>query len=118
MFTKARRAREAGAVMLSKDSDFAELVTRLGAPPQVLWVTCGNTTNRALRDFLTATLPTALLMLGPGRRKPTRPAPPESLRVSGKRGLCSRAVTPAVPRAARLGGPLGRTPRDSSKEAC
>ena len=63
IFTKAR---EAGTVMLSKDSDFAELVTRLGAPPQVLWVTCGNTTNRALRDFLRATLPTALRMLRAG----------------------------------------------------
>jgi predicted nuclease of predicted toxin-antitoxin system len=49
-------AREAGAAIMSKDSDFADLVRTQGPPPQVIWVTCGNTTNRALRRFLGATL--------------------------------------------------------------
>ncbi len=42
-------ARDAEAIVMTKDEDFAELVKRLGAPPQVLWVTCGNTTNAQLQ---------------------------------------------------------------------
>ena len=30
-------ARKADVVFLTKDQDFAEIVTRLGAPPQVIW---------------------------------------------------------------------------------
>ena len=59
-------AGEAGTVIMSKDADFAELVRRNGPPPQVLWVTCGNTTNRALRDFLARTLAEALRLLEGG----------------------------------------------------
>jgi predicted nuclease of predicted toxin-antitoxin system len=58
-----RRARAAEAVRISKDADFVELVTRLGAPPQLLWVTCGNVSNERLRLLFAATLPTALLRL-------------------------------------------------------
>jgi len=45
-------AREAGAVVMSKDSDFVVLLERFGPPPQVLWVTCGNTSNARMRDIL------------------------------------------------------------------
>ena len=50
----------ANAVIMTKDSDFIDLVCRLGTPPQILWLTCGNVTNRNLRRLLTATLPDAL----------------------------------------------------------
>jgi predicted nuclease of predicted toxin-antitoxin system len=53
-------ARAEGAVIMTKDSDFIDLVCRLGTPPQILWLTCGNVTNRNLRRLLTATLPDAL----------------------------------------------------------
>lgn len=53
-------ARAAGAVVMTKDSDFADLVTRSGPPPQVLWLRCGNTSNAALRDLLARELPGAL----------------------------------------------------------
>ena len=44
-----QQARHPGIViMISKDSDFVEMVLRLGVPPQLLWVTCGNVTNRSL----------------------------------------------------------------------
>ena len=33
-----RRAREANAVVATKDSDFVVLQERLGPPPQILWV--------------------------------------------------------------------------------
>ena len=45
-------AREAGAVLMSKDSDFVLLLERLGSPPQILWVTCGNTSNARMQDVL------------------------------------------------------------------
>ncbi|QNM97810.1 DUF5615 family PIN-like protein [Chitinimonas koreensis] len=59
-------ARQAGAILLSKDSDFADLVTRLGPPPQLLWLTCGNTSNRSLCSLLSATLGEALSLLEQG----------------------------------------------------
>ena len=50
-------ARAANAVIMTKDSDFVDLACRLGRPPQILWLTCGNVTNRNLRQLLTITLP-------------------------------------------------------------
>ncbi len=45
-------ARRAGAVVLTKDRDFVALLEQLGPPPQVLWVTIGNTSNAHLREIL------------------------------------------------------------------
>lgn len=45
-------AREAAAVVLTKGADFVSLLGRHGPPPQVVWLTCGNTTNRSLRALL------------------------------------------------------------------
>lgn len=59
-------ARTANAVIITKDSDFVDLVTRLGIPPQILWVTCGNVTNRNLRQILIQTFPNALRLLQEG----------------------------------------------------
>ena len=59
-------AREAKVVVLTKDSDFADLVERLGPPPHVLWLTCGNTSNAALRVLLKESLPKALELVGKG----------------------------------------------------
>ena len=47
IFQAARETEQ--CVIISKDSDFVDLVLRLGIPPQVLWVTCGNVTNQRLR---------------------------------------------------------------------
>lgn len=59
-------ARAANAAIVTKDSDFVDLVCRLGTPPQILWLTCGNVTNRNLRQLLTITLPDALERLRQG----------------------------------------------------
>jgi predicted nuclease of predicted toxin-antitoxin system len=59
-------AREAGAVVLTKDHDFVLLVERLGPPPQVVWITCGNTSNARLRQVLTDRFPKALELLRRG----------------------------------------------------
>lgn len=60
-------AHAAGVVIISKDSDFVDLVSRYGTPPQLLWVTCGNVTNRRLREVLSITLPDALPLLDDGQ---------------------------------------------------
>lgn len=59
-------ARAAGAIVMSKDSDFVELVERLGIPPQVLWITCGNTTNSRLKQILGKCFSQALMLLQNG----------------------------------------------------
>jgi predicted nuclease of predicted toxin-antitoxin system len=56
-------ARAAMAVVMTKGADFVEMVRRLGPPPQVLWVTCGNTSNARLRDILSRALPAAVARL-------------------------------------------------------
>ena len=61
-------AREAGAVVMSKDSDFVRMLDELGAPPQVIWVTCGNTSNARLKEILDVTLANAIALLESGER--------------------------------------------------
>jgi len=60
-------AHDAGAVVISKDSDFVELVSRHGMPPQLLWVTCGNVTNEKLQAVFGKTFPEALESLASGQ---------------------------------------------------
>lgn len=62
-----RAAQQAQIVMISKDSDFVELVSRHGSPPQLLWVTCGNVTNRRLQEVFAKTFPDALALLAAGQ---------------------------------------------------
>lgn len=50
-------AREVGAVVLTKDRDFVLLLEQLGPPPQVLWLTAGNTSNARLKEVLSKTFP-------------------------------------------------------------
>lgn len=59
-------AREAGAVVMSKDSDFVRLLEEHGPPPQVVWVTCGNTSNVRLQQILATAWPTAAAVLAGG----------------------------------------------------
>jgi len=60
------KARQQGIVIISKDSDFVEMVLRLGIPPQLLWITCGNVTNRRLQSLLTQVFPRAQKLLASG----------------------------------------------------
>ena len=55
-----------GAVVVTKDVDFIELLERRGAPPQVAWVTAGNCTNAALRELVRAAWPRAVELLRAG----------------------------------------------------
>jgi len=61
-------AKAKGAIFMTKDSDFVDLVDRLGVPPQIVWLTCGNTSNARLREILSLTLPEALEILSSGER--------------------------------------------------
>ena len=49
-------AREASVIVMSKDSDFVDLHLRLGSPPDVIWLTCGNTSNKRLQQILASKL--------------------------------------------------------------
>ena len=55
-----------GTVIVRKDSDFVDLVLRLGAPPQLLWVTCGNLTDQRLQAVFRDLFPDALKLLQDG----------------------------------------------------
>jgi len=87
IFDKARAAK---VVVFTKDEDFVDLAERLGTPPQILWLRCGNMANARLWPILSRTLPNALELLRqgeaiveislpegePGRtRRSTRPRP-------------------------------------------
>lgn len=61
-----RAAKTAGVVILTKDADFRHLLNQFGPPPQLLWLTCGNTFNERLQEVLRATLPAALDLLAAG----------------------------------------------------
>ena len=61
-----KAAKLENAVVVTKDSDFVDLVLRLGAPPQILWITCGNVTNQHLQKLFYATFENAHHMLKSG----------------------------------------------------
>jgi len=56
-------AREASAVVITKDADFVSMLEQYGSPPQVLWLTLGNTTNAHLKAVLSETFAKALALL-------------------------------------------------------
>lgn len=64
IFEAAKATRE--VIVMTKDRDFVELVERYGAPPQVIWLTCGNTSNARLKEILTVALPNAIELLRAG----------------------------------------------------
>ena len=65
-FDRARRAGD--VVLISKDSDFIELIEQRGTPPRMLWVTCGNLTNRRLREVFGSLFIDAIALLEAGEQ--------------------------------------------------
>lgn len=59
-------ARNEHAASLTKDGDFKGLVQRLGPPPAILLLTCGNTSDHFLRDVLENQLGSALQAIQTG----------------------------------------------------
>lgn len=59
-------ARAAGAVVVTKDSDFVMLLERHGLPPQIVWLTVGNCSNDALKDIFRSILAATIALLEHG----------------------------------------------------
>jgi predicted nuclease of predicted toxin-antitoxin system len=59
-------AKAQGIIFITKDSDFVDLVTRFGSPPQIILLTCGNTSNDRLKEILSSKLAEALDLLRSG----------------------------------------------------
>ena len=59
-------AKKANAVVMTKDSDFISLLDRFGSPPNIIWLTCGNTSNANLKRILNSTLQDAINLLEQG----------------------------------------------------
>ena len=99
-------ARTAGAVVMTKDRDFVEMVERRGPPPQVVWVTVGNTSDQRLRGVLgrDAQRGSDPHVSRPGWRRPLRESLPHQRQGSGD-GPCR----PAPCRVRRRGPQHGRS---------
>ena len=60
------KARDDTIVVMTKDADFPRLLNTKGAPPKVIWLTCGNTSNAHLKSILKKTLADAMKWLEAG----------------------------------------------------
>lgn len=60
------KAKEAKAIIMSKDDDFLSLQKELGVPPNLIWVSCGNTSNQRMREVLAKHLVLALRLIAEG----------------------------------------------------
>lgn len=56
-------ARAANAVIISKDSDFLDLIEKFGSPPKLILLRCGNTSNQQLREIFRLHLQNAIRQL-------------------------------------------------------
>lgn len=61
-------ARAQRAIIMTKDADFVALLQHHGPPPQIIWLTCGNTSNAHLQTLLLTALPQTLTLLAAGER--------------------------------------------------
>ncbi len=61
-----RHAKEIGAVIVTKDSDFAFRRRLAGGGPAVVWIRLGNTTSRALAEKLLPMMPEVVSALEAG----------------------------------------------------
>lgn len=59
-------AKREDAIVMTKDKEFVRLLGDLGPPPKVIWITCGNTSNKFLRQILLNALPRSLELLQAG----------------------------------------------------
>jgi|SRR6056297_592225 len=61
-------AKKSGAVVMSKDDDFIQLIEQRGIPPKLIWITCGNTSNARMREILSTALLKAIDLLQNGEQ--------------------------------------------------
>ena len=60
------RAKSAEVTFITKDADIIDLLEKHGAPPKIVWLRCGNTSNTRLRVIFEKALPLAIQMLEGG----------------------------------------------------
>lgn len=46
-----KAAKKANAVLITKDKDMVMLLNQLKQPPKIIWLTCGHTSNHAVRQI-------------------------------------------------------------------
>jgi predicted nuclease of predicted toxin-antitoxin system len=56
-------ARKQNAIVITKDSDFQDLLLIHKSPPKIIWLTCGNTSNEKLKEIFSKRLPEAMKIL-------------------------------------------------------
>jgi len=61
-----KQAKTQDVVIMTKDGDFVRLFERFGPPPQIIWITAGNTSNSRMKEILRNNLLVALDMLATG----------------------------------------------------
>jgi predicted nuclease of predicted toxin-antitoxin system len=59
-------ARVADVILISKDSDFLDMIGQFGCPPKLILLRCGNTTNQRLREIFGVHLQDAINRLVDG----------------------------------------------------
>src|SRR3972149_11328890 len=59
-------AKKASAAVITKDIDFKLLQDKFGAPPKIIWLTCGNTSNKRLQEIFSDNLKKTINLLESG----------------------------------------------------
>lgn len=62
------RAKVEDVIIITKDADFKILQDKIGPPPKIIWLTCGNTSNKRLQEILNKNLEKSLSLLASGER--------------------------------------------------
>ena len=62
IFSKAKEQQKT-IIIITKDSDFVDLLIRHSAPPKIIFLTCGNTSNDILREIFSMRLAEAINLL-------------------------------------------------------
>ena len=57
------KGKKENIILITKDTDFVDLVTRFNFPPKVILLTCGNTSNQKLKQIFQKKLAIALSLL-------------------------------------------------------
>jgi predicted nuclease of predicted toxin-antitoxin system len=58
--------RQQSTIVMTKDADFVRLLEELGPPPQIVWITCGNTSNARLKQLFRSSFSGVLKLLSSG----------------------------------------------------
>ncbi len=61
-----KAAKAKGAIVMSKDADFIAMLRQFGPPPQIIWITAGNTSNVRMCEILSKHLQSVITLLKSG----------------------------------------------------